>query len=211
MLFSFYAFSGLGNREDRVISVSADKMNVLYIGIDNPLTVAVEGIKSEDMNVYSLTDNFKVKEKTPGYYTASATTPGIGKLSVEGKGFQAKTVEFRIKRLPDPVATLDGRMDAKIDVDQFKQMEKIELRMNCFPMEIIGEIVSFEIIRVPPKGDPIILSQEGVERFTPPVKKLINQAQPGDTYYFNNIKGRLGIVGENNPPRKLNALVFKIQ
>ncbi len=212
MLFSFYAFSDLGNREDRVISVSADKMNVLYIGVDNPLTIAVEGIKSENVKVYSLEDNLTIKEQTPGYYSAKATTPGIGKIRVEGEDFQARTIKFRIKRIPDPIATIEGNfMQKTIPVDEFKEFKKIDVRMNCFPMEVVGKIISFEAVRVPKKGDPIVAFQEQSGAFNKTIRKMIKDAKPGDTYYFDKITGQVGFPDENNPPRKLNALVFKIQ
>jgi hypothetical protein len=39
------------NAQLKSVSISADKMNVFYVGIDNPVTIAVAGINSNDIEV----------------------------------------------------------------------------------------------------------------------------------------------------------------
>lgn len=88
--------------------ISADKMNVVYRGVSNPLTISIPGIP----------DN-KVSASAPGLKRVSgskyAMNPGTGrtvKISASGALPDGKrvgsTTEFRIKDIPRPSGTVRG-------------------------------------------------------------------------------------------------------
>lgn len=88
-------------------TVSADIMNVLYAGYDNPMSVSVPGIPSNKLQV-SMTGG-TLTQKGDGHYIARPTTPGgeaVFTVSVqnEGRTQEMGKFKFRVRKLPDPTA-----------------------------------------------------------------------------------------------------------
>ncbi len=88
-------------------TVSADIMNVLYAGYDNPMSVSVPGIPSSKLRV-SMTGG-SLEQKGEGKYNARPTTPGteaVITVSAESEGRQQEMGKFtfRVRKLPDPTA-----------------------------------------------------------------------------------------------------------
>jgi gliding motility-associated protein GldM len=92
-------------------TISADKMNVVYRGVDNPMTISFAGI-----------DPSKVSASAPGLsgrggssYTMKPTGGAEVRINVTGKlpdgssASDAKT--FRIKDLPNPTGLISGEFD----------------------------------------------------------------------------------------------------
>lgn len=91
--------------------VSPDKMNVLYIGVDNPVSVSAAGIPVEKIRVNI---NGGTISGSNGKFNVRVTNPGTAKISVStdlGQGGTQilSTTEFRVKRIPDPVAHFGGK------------------------------------------------------------------------------------------------------
>lgn len=70
LFFVFAVFCNLSvsSQGNRVISISPDMMNVLYIGVDNPLTIAVAGVDVKNINVRI--NNGSIIKVSPGKYIA---------------------------------------------------------------------------------------------------------------------------------------------
>ena len=88
-------------------TVSADIMNVLYAGYDNPMSVSVPGIPSSKLRVSMTGGN--LEQKGDGKYIARPTTPGteaVFTVSAESEGRQQEmgNFTFRVRKLPDPTA-----------------------------------------------------------------------------------------------------------
>ena len=88
-------------------TVSADIMNVLYAGYDNPMSVSVPGIPSNKLQV-SMTGG-TLTQKGDGHYIARPTTPGgeaVFTVSAqnEGRTQEMGKFKFRVRKLPDPTA-----------------------------------------------------------------------------------------------------------
>ena len=88
-------------------TVSADIMNVLYAGYDNPMSVSVPGIPSSKLRVSMTGGSFE--QKGEGKYNARPTTPGteaVITVSAESEGRMQEMGKFtfRVRKLPDPTA-----------------------------------------------------------------------------------------------------------
>lgn len=89
----------------QVFSVAADESNLIYPGIDNPLTIAVENVSAKDIIVK--TDNGTISGKE-GKYTIHTDRAGTATVyifkNINGKLKEIGTKKFRILALPKPVA-----------------------------------------------------------------------------------------------------------
>lgn len=88
-------------------TVSADIMNVLYAGYDNPMSVSVPGVPSSKLRVSMTGGNFV--QKGEGKYNARPTTPGSEAVVTvaaesEGRLQEMGKFTFRVRKLPDPTA-----------------------------------------------------------------------------------------------------------
>ena len=88
-------------------TVSADIMNVLYAGYDNPMSVSVPGIPSNKLRVTMTGGTFE--QKGEGKYNARPTTPGTEAVITVAAESEGRTQEmgkftFRVRKLPDPTA-----------------------------------------------------------------------------------------------------------
>jgi hypothetical protein len=67
-----------------VIACSIDKLNVVYIGIDNPITIAVSNTPPDKVTVSG--QGCTVRPNGTGKYIVTATTQGTAKIQVSGNG-----------------------------------------------------------------------------------------------------------------------------
>src|SRR5215831_12001314 len=90
-------------------SIALDKMNVLYVGVENPVSISTSGGGSEVQEVSITGGNGNLKSLGGGHYIArvnSVTDECYITVSVKGK--VAGKSQFRTRTIPRPVATVGG-------------------------------------------------------------------------------------------------------
>jgi gliding motility-associated protein GldM len=85
----------------RSVTVSADKMNVFYIGVDNPVSIAAAGVSSNELRVSANGAGISLRGGN-GKYTATVSQPGEATINVSGGGLTNSRFMFRAKRIPEP-------------------------------------------------------------------------------------------------------------
>ncbi|MEZ4986171.1 MAG: GldM family protein [Saprospiraceae bacterium] len=188
----------------RSVAVSADKMNVFYIGVDNPVTISASGVSSNDVRV-----SFSgVSGKGSGSkYTVTASTPGEASISVSANGKSLGSFPFRVKRIPDPVARLSNSSGGGMGSGEFKAQGGVGAFLDNFDFEATCQVAGFELVYVPKREDAVPVNNPGA-RYSEAARRLVSQAKPGDIYYFDNVRAK---CPGDNATRKINSMVFKIQ
>lgn len=190
---------------ERSVTVSADKMNVLYIGVENPLSISAAGVPSGTIKVKA--EGFDVSRVSGGKYVTIPKKPGIGKITVSGENLKPTSFEYRIKRIPNPVAMLGSKKGGLISASEIKVYEGIFPMLENFDFETQCNVVGFELVRQPDKDDVQIANNKG-RKFQPEAKRIINKAKRGDTFYFDKIKVKCpGDISS----RLINGMVFRIR
>jgi gliding motility-associated protein GldM len=189
----------------RSVAVSADKMNVFYMGVDNPISVSASGVSSNEVRVNG-SGPISVSGSYPTF-KVTASKPGDAKISVSAAGSPLGTFDFRVKRIPDPVAKLGNKADGSMGNGEFKAQGGLIAWLEGFDFDAKCKIQGFKIVRVPKRQDPITVLNPG-GKFNADAKRIVRAATPGDTYYFNEVKGR---CPGDNAGRKLNSMVFQIR
>src|SRR5690606_23011052 len=168
-------------------TISADKMNVVYIGLDNPISVTVEGITSDKVNATAT--NGTLKKVGNGKYML---TPSPGKEVVitatgtmpDGKAITSKQV-FRIKAIPRPRGTIRGDYDASGPTNNLEQVT-IGARMEDFEFDVNLRVTQFTIV-FPGLGSEVVNGTSLNES----AKSKARRLRPGDVVRIINIKTRL--------------------
>ena len=170
--------------------VSPDKMNVLYIGVDNPISISVPGFPADKI-VASITQGSLAGGN--GKYTAKVTNSSApANISVAVKtedGTKSMGVsEFRVKRIPDPKVMVGNAEGPVIPAGTLKAMPGITAIADNFPFDVNFQVRGFEVLYK--KGNSAQLFSEINQGalFNGNVKNMLSQASPGDRVWFDNIK-----------------------
>ena len=189
----------------RSVAVSADKMNVFYMGVDNPVSVSASGVSSNDVRV-SATGPVSINKGGSGYIV-KAQRPGEAKINVSANGQTLGSFDFRVKRIPDPVARLGNQEEGQLGNGAFKAQRGVVAMLENFDFDARCNIQGFKLVRVPKRQDPITVVNPGGS-FNAESQRIVRAASPGDTYYFQDIKAR---CPGDNAGRKINSMVFTIR
>lgn len=191
----------------RSVTVAADKMNVFYIGVPNPISVSAAGVSSNDLRVSGSGSGIQLKRTGNGKYEATVSAPGQTKVTVSGGGLQATTFDFRVKRIPDPVARLGNSSGGNMANGEFRAQLGVGAFLDNFDFDARCSVTGFDLIYVARRQDPIPVQNAGA-RFTSQAQQLIARAKPGDIYYFDNVRAK---CPGDQASRKINTMVFNIR
>jgi hypothetical protein len=161
-------------------------MNVLYIGIQNPITIAVSNAHPDKVTVVS--QGCTVTPIGNGKYIAMAGTPGNATIQVSGNG-NTQTFNFRVKVIPNPVPTLSGKKGGMMGEREFCAQAGIIPILENFDFDMKCAVQSFTVTRIPRNEPPVSISVLGGV-FDEKAQPLICAAKSGDMYQFYNIKTR---------------------
>ncbi|MEP7171551.1 MAG: GldM family protein, partial [Bacteroidota bacterium] len=177
-------------------TISADKMNVLYIGVDNPMSISVPAV-ANDLVTVTATGGGVTFTKDPkaggGHYIFKATTQGPCTISVsakmDNKNMPMGSMPYRVKRLPDPVAKMANLKGGNINKSTLAAQAIIPV-MEGFDFDLFPKITSFRVTIIRRGKDPLDLSSTS-NSLTPDMKNAIMQAPLGTKLYFEQIKAAM--------------------
>ena len=185
--------------------VSPDKMNVLYIGVNNPISVSAPGTPTDKVKVTMSGGSIS---GSAGKYNVKVSSPGTARISVSaevapGKTQTLSTTEFRVKRIPDPIAQFAGKTGGAMATVAIKAQNAIFAKLDNFDFDASFKVTKFSLIIAKPRADAIVLSTSG-NQLSSAMKSAMNGITPGSRVIFDNIIA----VGPDGTPRQLNAVAL---
>lgn len=198
-----------GAKPLKSVTVKLLKMNVFYIGVDNPISIRGLGAKLEDMTMSCSGGGCNMKKVSDGMYNITVTSVGEARIGIyDGKGF-SETFKFSVKRIPDPLALLimNKGIDGKISAGEFRAKQGIIAHVANFDFDVKCKIQAYELTRITQNGKRT-KSLNRDDRYTEESVGLVDKASPGDIYIYTNIKAKCpGDVAN----RQINSMVWEIQ
>ena len=176
---------------ERSAAISAAKMNVFYIGVDNPVEVSVAGVPSSQVKVsMGGQGGGNISKNSDGTYNVKVSRPTkkgeFAKVNLTAPGFDAHK-DFRVKRIPDPIPKLGNNRSGKMGSGTFKVQKGVIPVLEGFDFDAKCSISGFQLVRAPKRSDPEFAVNPGGS-FNSDAKRLMNKAVPGDRFFFDNIK-----------------------
>jgi GldM C-terminal domain/GldM N-terminal domain len=200
--FNYYLYRSSYMVAQPSATVAATKMNVFYIGIDNPVSVSAPGVSLKDISVSAPGLNF-IPIGKDGEYKVNPKTAGKIKVSVNKKGGATLGgMEFRVKSLPTPVAKILGKNGGSVQVGLLKAVDKVDAVMENFDFELKVTIASFDLT-MNIKGD-LKTETSKSNMLTAAMKSMLNGVAKGTKVYFENCK----VTMPNGEKRSLGTLAF---
>jgi len=186
-------------------TISADKMNVVYRGVVNPMTITFAGISAD-----------KISASAPGLSSAGGgkynMTPGSGSetiINVTGtlpdgsKVSDRKT--FRIKGIPGPTGTIRGESGVVKGPKSNLEIATIGAKLEDFDFEVGLNVVGFNLKVT---GQPTVVVQG--DKLNSQCKSVLSKAGRGDQVTISEIKTKLVGAGSYLLPRTA-PVIFEIQ
>ncbi|WP_428223415.1 gliding motility protein GldM [Flavobacterium sp.] len=184
-------------------TISADKMNVVYRGVPNPISISFAGVADNNVNAsapgMSKTGNGKYILNPGG--GASVMINVSAKLP-DGKVVSDKK-EFRIKGLPAPTGKIRGEVSAKGSKSNL-EMCTISAVMEDFDFPVSVNVTQFNV-KVP--GQPTIVVSGS--KMDARAKAAIQKAQRGDVVVISEIKASFS--GIDQVAKRVSSCTYEVQ
>jgi gliding motility-associated protein GldM len=187
--------------------VSPDKMNVFYIGVDNPVSVSAPGVPKDKIKVSissgSITGSggaYTVKVAQTGKVVVTVSGDMGGKTSVLG------STEFRIKRIPPPRIEYGGKSGGKMGTGAAKAQNRIFAVLKDFDFDAPFSIQHFTLYVMKPRSEPQIFESNN-NAFTPAMQAAMSGIVPGSRVVFDNVFA----TGPDGMKRQLDPIMFTIE
>jgi gliding motility-associated protein GldM len=214
-----YPFKGeyLVAAKDAVVAPT--NMNVLYLEIENPITVSVPGYPASQIIAKSSNGTLTTVSKTKGMYKVKPdklqnnNTPIISLfIDEDGKRKFIGNADFKVKKVPNPIAKVKGKRGGAITKNDLLAGQMIVAEMEDFPFDrsaLSFGIVSFETVAYFNSERSNVPINKGA-RFSGAVKEAIQSTKAGTEISFTNIK-----VKQRNCKackiENLGSIIFKIR
>jgi gliding motility-associated protein GldM len=188
-------------------NISADKMNVVYRGLPNPMTISFAGIG--DNNVTASAPGL-TKAGGNGKYNLN---PGAGEevtVSVTGKMSDGKSVSdkktFRIKGIPAPQAAIGGTAGSQKGAKTRLQSSQITAVLPDFLYDLKFQVTQF-VLKVPGQASIVVNG----DRVNAQCVAALARATKGDQITISDVKTKIIGDGAGIQTKTAAPAIFEIQ
>lgn len=191
------------------VTIAPTQMMILYQGLKNPISVSSPGLAANQIEV-SVSVGTIEKTSDGNYLVSVPSGQNIAVVSayanVDGKRTMLGSYEFKIKRVPNPQATIAGSVGGKIDKSTLLAAGGIIPDMGDFEFgDYHFTITSYQCNTIV-NGDYKPSGTINGGQFKGEVLNIINKAKRGDKLMFENIQAK----GPDGNTRSLNSIIIEI-
>jgi len=186
-------------------SVFLEKMNVLYVGEENPLTISGGSVGSEKVSV-SFSGSGSISKVQGDKYVAKPTAPGVAKIVVNSAG---KIAEFpmRVKFLPDPTGFIGSKKGGPMSAAEFRAIGGLQAHLENSEFESPFKVVSYKLAAIGGNVPQYVEATNEGNRWTGGAANIVAKASPGTNVFFDAIR----VVGRDGRTRELPPMVFQLR
>jgi gliding motility-associated protein GldM len=188
-------------------NISADKMNVVYRGLPNPMTISFAGISDDKVKASAAG---LTKSAKPGQYnlnpgSGNEVTVSVTALLPDGKPVSDKKV-FRIKNIPGPKGAIGGEMEVVKGAKSRLEVSQISAKLPDFLYDLTFQVTQFTF-KVTGTAAVIVNG----DRVNAQCKAALARAGRGDQVVISDIKTKIVGVTANIVTGKTSPVIYEIQ
>jgi len=185
-------------------SIFLEKMNVLYVGVDNPMTISGGSVGKE-----------KVRVSFPGgsitgaggdHYIAKPSSPGMGEIVVNADGKLFK-FPMRMKQLPLATGFVGTSKGGRIKAEIFKAQGGLIARLEDSEFQAPYTVVSYTLAATGGNFPIYTPAPNEGNRWNGRAADIVQKATAGTTIFFDQIR----VVGPDGKTREITPMVFQLQ
>lgn len=191
------------------VVISPTKMNVFYLGVDNPVSLAAPGIPAEAIDP-QITNGIIRKQASGSYIVRPEVAGKPCSITVfakfQGQRRELQTQTFRVKEVPDPVAKVNGLKGGKIKKNLLLAAGQVDVEMENFDFDMTFTVENFSIYTVI-DGFVQEVTKSDKGRFSDAQQKMIARLKRNQALTIENII----VKGPDGTTRKLQSIPFRIE
>ena len=188
-------------------TVSADLMNVLYAGFDNPVSISVPGVPLAAVSASMAGGSFV--SKGPGKFVARPAAVGKDvtitvSANTGGKQRQMGAFKFQVRKLPDPTPYI------QIGTDRFRGeglakasimgADGVKAAIDDGILDIAFRVTGFETVFFDNMGNAVPMASDGA-MFSARQKDTFRKLARGKRFYITKVQ----VVGPDGIARTLTS------
>ncbi len=189
------------------VAISPTKMNVFYIGVDNPVAITASGVPAEALSV-RIGPIGTIKRVGNGKYIVRVNRVGKTTISVyanvSGQTRKLGSMQFRCKVVPDPKPRVGNLKPGPVAKALLLAQNFVKAELENFEFDLKFPVVGFTVSAT--IGSFTEEHKARGARITQQQKNLIRQLKPGQKVYFESIKAK----APDGSIRDLGTISFKI-
>ncbi len=205
-----YSFKGEYQVGKPTATISPTKMNVLYMGLANPVQISVPGVASENLEISF--NNGRYEKTTDGYLVYPAKLDATGKSTtitvsarMNGQLRPMGSMAFRVKEVPPPLATIGGLNGGSMRKEDLLAENGVFADQKDFLFDLKYTVTAFDIDFA--GGTYVKSTSSKSNKFTDEQRGFFSKLSPGSYIYVYNIYAK----GENGVTYPLSPIGFKIK
>ena len=187
-------------------TVAPTKMNVMYRGLENPISVSAPGMASDKIEI-SVTNGEYKKGAVKGEYFITPGSENITTVTayatVDGKKTTLGTYNFRIKRVPSPTPKIGGKAGGQFSREELIAAGGLMVPLEDFDFEGYKYTVVSYDFKTNIGGDIKRSKGNKGSKFSSDVQDFINTSRRGQTLIFETIR----VKGPDGEERTLEPQV----
>ncbi|MGI9652973.1 GldM family protein [Chryseobacterium sp. RLHN22] len=185
--------------------LSADKMNVMYRGLENPVTGSILGADNSKLSLSAA--GAVVKNTGKGKWDVIPSTGNVVKLTLSGTDPTGKTVsqvfEYRIKGVPRPQGQIRGKAVNFMPVSSIPN-QVVAAALPDFDFPVSFTVNSF-ILKLPGRAGTMIQGNS-----LSSAEGLIKNLRPGDVVQIYDIQATATGLG-NQRLKEISPVIINVQ
>ena len=174
-------------------AIMLDKMNVFYIGVDNPITIS----SGSGWDKTSVTPSGCNISGTGSNRIVTVSAIGTASITVSADNKSSK-FDFRIKRIPDPIIKVGPSGGGKMQAVVFRSQQFVRADLENFDFLAKFNVTGATIYFSNP-GDRSVKQVSLTSGSLGPASAYMQTLVPGSTVIFDNIR----VVGPDGQPRTI--------
>lgn len=198
------------------VVVSPTAMNVLYLGIDNPIDISVPGVGADKI-MASMQNGTIAKgqvknskgEFFPGTWVAQPQVEGqlaqiVVSAKINDKLQQVGVMPFRVRRVPNPVAEFAGKQEGDVTKAELLIQQGVAAVLKDFDFDLRFTVTEFTMSS---ENQGFFTTEKSTSnRLTDGMKNMLNRLTKGKKLFIENIKA----VGPDKKVRDLSPIIIKV-
>ncbi|HYF33468.1 MAG TPA: gliding motility protein GldM [Chitinophagaceae bacterium] len=185
-------------------SVFLKKMNVMYVGVDNPMTISGGSVGREKVKV--VFPGGTISNAGGDEWIAKPSTTGMSEIQVIADGKPYK-FPMRLKLLPNPAGFVGRSKGGRISAADFKAQGGLLARLEDSEFEAGFRVVGYVLAASGGAFPNYQQANNEGNRWTGAAKAIVDKATPGTTIFFDQIR----VVGPDGRNREITPMVFQLQ
>jgi gliding motility-associated protein GldM len=193
------------------VTISPTKMNVFYRGIANPVDVSVPGVTKENLRI-DITNGRIVQQGNefmvyPNELDEQGRRTTVSVYArVGGTERMMGSMNFRVKRVPDPVAQVANLSGGNIRKEDLQVEDGVMAVLPDFDFNLRFTVTQFDV-SLTGAGGYVNTWKSVNNRFTADQKAQFRNLTTGSIIYIDNIRAK----GDDGTDRDLDPISFKIR